>query len=247
MGCQPEKKENKTTPETVLPAETHHTVTGADYMYRPDIGKTPWEGDLYAAVSWNDKRGTNVLIVSGLPQYFWKDYKKELGNLLPEDTRETDQEVTEIFAKHYVWSEAEKKFNIYWEFNDLLFGCCDVWMEYLSNSLEITDINNDGNGEAVFFYASTSGDGKLTKTWDGYQIFHDMTGHFVSKGRVGEGWKNVQDKNDHWLELDQRLTTMKDTLFLHFNRNAWMKHKKLKESEQEKPVENETGHEGHGH
>ena len=91
----------------------------------------PYQGDLKKSVSWEDKNGSNTLIISSLDA----DDKRVKA---------------EIFAYNYV-SKNGKVQNL-WQINDFVTGECDRDIYLIPNTLEVLDIDQDGIAENVFMY-----------------------------------------------------------------------------------------------
>jgi hypothetical protein len=160
--------------------------------YRPDISKTPWDGDLYDAMYWRDSRGENVVIISGRPQYFWKSIKPEMRQkLMADQDPETFSEATELFAIHYILPKGSAKWTMNAQMSDYRMGCCDVWMEYQQQSLKVIDEDSTGTGEVVFMYNATEADGIIERKYLGNLILMMDTTYFHSAGPTGLG--NAKD------------------------------------------------------
>lgn len=155
-------------------------------VYRPNIDLTPWEGDLRDAIYWTDTVGEHAIIVSGKSQYFWEDENPSLkSKLKPDQDPESNSEVAELFAVHFVLPEGESAWKVVYNYADRIFGCCDVWMEYQKSSLQVLDLDSNGTGELVFMYHTTEADGKIGNLWQGHLVLLKDSATFVSEGYSG--------------------------------------------------------------
>src|SRR3954469_12890020 len=71
MALHQDSLEKRHAPKTTL-----HNV---QYNCAVDSKQTPYHGTLKTAVSWDDKKGKNILIIAERPQYFWNDENKAIG------------------------------------------------------------------------------------------------------------------------------------------------------------------------
>jgi hypothetical protein len=153
---------------------------------RPNIEYTPWDGGLYDAIYWKDKRGENIVVISGEAQYFWQQNRPELKSKLGKDQDpDTYSEVTELFARHYTLATGEAKWKLHYQYEDRLFGCCDVYMQYQPNTLQVIDPDSSGTGDVIFMYHTTEGDGKIDSAWDGHLVLLKDSMEFRSSGISG--------------------------------------------------------------
>jgi hypothetical protein len=150
---------------------------------RPNIDLTPWEGSLYDAAYWRDSKGENIIIISGNAQYFWADEKPELEKRLESDQdADTYEEATDIYARHYVLKAGESKWELKYEYYDVLLGCCDVFMEYQPGTLEIQDADSNEVGDMLFTYQTTEGDGKMDGRWNGREVLLIDSAQYAVRG-----------------------------------------------------------------
>ena len=152
------------------------------YNYIPELKLKLWEGKMQESAYWKDQRGENILIISELPQYFWKELKPQMAKLGGDDD---NSEVAELFAYHYIYDQKESKWKLYWSLNDFQFSCCDVQMSYLPGSLKITDLDSNGKAESVFTYHTTVGTQSMDLNYDGKLMLHVDSTKYSVKGLVG--------------------------------------------------------------
>ena len=94
----------------------------------------PFNGHFFSAVSWNDKLGRNVLILS------------EQGNYEDGNGRR------EVFAYHYV--KRDTFYTLLWQMNDFVDGLgCDLKIELIHFFPFISDIDSNGIAETAIFYS----------------------------------------------------------------------------------------------
>ncbi len=185
--------ENKHNPEKSL----QHV----QYNCPVDSKQTPYHGTLKTAVSWEDKKGKNILIIAERPQYFWKDENKSIGKYC--DDPDDNTEVTELFAWQYVFDAQENKWKSLWTLNDFEFGCCDVEMEYVPYTLRISDLDSNGIAESIFTYASSAGDGPIDDFWQGKLILHSDTLKYSIKGNLGNKQTDTNNELIYSKNFDQ--------------------------------------------
>jgi hypothetical protein len=93
-----------------------------------------YKGNIVESVSWNDRNGKNILFIT----------ETNLTN-----TGEFSSK--ELFGYHYVIDQdgTEKL----WQINDFVRECpFDLTLEFIPNSLTITDLNDNGIAESTFLY-----------------------------------------------------------------------------------------------
>ncbi len=107
-----------------------------------DINKIPKEikysGKVKNAIIWNDKLGENFILTC------------ETG-VFKNKNSENDGRDSEIYAYHYIRSKNIIKQN--WKIYDFIKDCpVDIEASFLKNTLNVTDLNNDGIGEIWIMY-----------------------------------------------------------------------------------------------
>lgn len=97
-----------------------------------------YNGKIKNAISWNDKMGKNIVLTCETGEYENKNSENEGRN-------------AEIFAYHYIISENLITQN--WKIYDYIKDCpVDIEANFIKNTLNITDLNNDGIGEIWIMY-----------------------------------------------------------------------------------------------
>jgi hypothetical protein len=97
-------------------------------------GGAGYKGRIVASAEWEDKNGTNIVLISET-------------DLTPGND---DGQNKELFGYHYIVSGGTSKL---WQINDFVKDCpVDVTLEYIPNSLSVTDLNENGIAESTFLY-----------------------------------------------------------------------------------------------
>lgn len=98
-------------------------------------------GKLVQAVSWHDKTGDNLAILTQTGEQWDKD---EQGRQA--DTRSARLKAVQLRKDGERWKTV-------WAVNDAIEACqVDVVCAFVKNTLEVTDINDDGVAEVSFVY-----------------------------------------------------------------------------------------------
>lgn len=184
LGCgqsqKPEKNDSVHAVQSVTPSITDVRPV------RPNIEYTPWDGGLHDAIYWKDKRGENIVVISGEGQYYWEQNRPELKSKLAQNQDPKKfSEVTQLFARHYILPVGGAQWKLFYNYEDQLFGCCDVYMEYQPNTLTIIDADSSGTGDVVFMYHSADGKGKADSTWNGHLVMLKDSVEYRSSGITG--------------------------------------------------------------
>lgn len=93
-----------------------------------------YKGKIVDGVSWTDKNGDNILIIT----------QTSVRNI------NADMREQYLYAYHYI--NYDDGYSQLWSITDFVKSYCDVEAEYIPNSLEIIDIDNDGSAESLFIY-----------------------------------------------------------------------------------------------
>jgi hypothetical protein len=97
----------------------------------------PFNGLFLSALSWNDKLGNNILILSEKGTYDNGNGRKEL------------------FAYHYV--KRDTSYDVLWQINDFVDGSgCDLSIELIKFFPLISDVDSNGIAETAIFYSLDS-------------------------------------------------------------------------------------------
>ncbi|MGB3017147.1 MAG: hypothetical protein WBC65_05010 [Ignavibacteria bacterium] len=135
---------DKSTPDTTIHADsTKKSETGIpsklseiDYNINEipnNILKTV-EGKVVASARFIDSKGMNIILISETEQISGDDGSANKS----------------LFGYHFI--SAKESF-LLWKVNDFIRQCeVDVTLEYLENSLAITDLDDNGTGESTFLY-----------------------------------------------------------------------------------------------
>jgi hypothetical protein len=98
-----------------------------------------YAGKLKNAIRWTDKLGDNIVVTS------------ETGNYTnPKFKHESDGVDAELYALHYLVGDSLQQT---WKVYDFIKDCpVDIEAKFIKNTLQITDLNNDGIGEVWIMY-----------------------------------------------------------------------------------------------
>ena len=92
------------------------------------------EGKVVASARFNDSRGGNFILISETEQQSGNDGSASKN----------------LYGYHFI---SGKESLMLWKINDYIRQCeVDVTLEYIENSLAITDLDNNGTGESTFLY-----------------------------------------------------------------------------------------------
>ncbi|PIF30139.1 hypothetical protein CLU81_0543 [Flavobacterium sp. 9] len=108
-----------------------------------DVTKIPkeikYKGKIKNAITWNDKLGENFLLTC------------ETGVFETKNPQAEDSGDSEIYAYHFIRYKNSIKQN--WKIYDYVKDCpVDIIASFVKNTLNITDLNNDGIGEIWVMY-----------------------------------------------------------------------------------------------
>ncbi len=105
-----------------------------------------YDGKIVASASWTDKNGFNILLVSETKEKKTRDTKMNGKYLEGEEAHSK-----ELFGYHYLVKDNSSE--QLWKIQDFVKDCdADLALDYIKNSLEITDINKNGIAESIFTY-----------------------------------------------------------------------------------------------
>ncbi|MBO9205239.1 MULTISPECIES: M949_RS01915 family surface polysaccharide biosynthesis protein [Niastella] len=123
-------------PLTIL-AQGTIKVTAIDKSKLPAGIKFP--GKLKQAIRWNDLAGDNIVVTSETGIYTNPKFKHE-----------NEGRDAELFAFHFIVSDSIQQT---WKVYDLISDCpVDLEASFVKNTLQVTDLNNDGIGEVWVMY-----------------------------------------------------------------------------------------------
>ncbi len=130
---------------TNAPAKNHSAFVVKD-LAASDIPKgANYRGKLIRAISWDDANGTNYLLLT-------------LVDIYPVDGRKGKMcddigycFTSELFGYHFVRNKSRLK--QLWRIYDLVKECSyDITLQFLPESLEVTDLDRNGVAETAFIY-----------------------------------------------------------------------------------------------
>lgn len=106
-----------------------------------NVNKIPteikYDGKVVNAVEWIDKNGKNIVVVT------------ETGII--ESKSGDDNKSASLFAAHYIFSK--NSYALTWKINDFVKECpVDIEANFIPNTFQITDLNNDGLAEVWLMY-----------------------------------------------------------------------------------------------
>ncbi len=135
------KEENKN------PTEEKKTVTNTEVeMLTFDKSSLPsdikYSGNIITGKRWTDKNGENILILTKTNIKKKKSKQPDFDDYIQE---------CELYGYHYVSSGGS--FSLLWKISDFINDCpLDLTLDFIPNSLTITDINENGIAESTFLY-----------------------------------------------------------------------------------------------
>ncbi|MFA7359415.1 MAG: hypothetical protein WC139_00110 [Candidatus Kapaibacterium sp.] len=105
-----------------------------------------YTGKIAASASWKDKNGLNVLLITETKDKKVRDEKMD-GKYLEQEAAYSK----EFFG--YQFLVRGDTAELLWKIQDLIKECeADLTLDYITNSLSVTDINKNGIGESTFLY-----------------------------------------------------------------------------------------------
>ena len=112
-------------------------VTNLDKSKLPAGIKFP--GKLKQAIRWTDQAGDNIVVTAETGIYTNPKFKHE-----------SEGRDAELFAFHYIVSDSIQQT---WKVYDFISDCpVDLEARFVKNTLQVTDLNNDGVGEVWIMY-----------------------------------------------------------------------------------------------
>lgn len=113
---------------------SNNSVDSVYTLEEIDRKTIPFNGHFLSALSWNDKLGNNILILS------------------EKETYDDGNERKELFAYHYV--RRDTAYDVLWQINDFVDGSgCDLSIELINFFPLISDIDSNGIAETAIFYS----------------------------------------------------------------------------------------------
>jgi hypothetical protein len=141
------EKSESVTEEGKSNTEEKKTTTRTEVsMIEFDKSSLPSEikytGNIVTGKRWTDKNGENILILTKtkVKEKKVKEYGAE-ENVLE----------SELYGYHYVSTGGS--FTLLWKINDFIKDCpLDLTLDFITGSLSITDLNENGIAESTFLY-----------------------------------------------------------------------------------------------
>lgn len=136
-----QKTEDITKPESNMAGNTTSDfVTEIQFDMKETEKSITYEGNVVASVTWKDKFGVNILLVT-------ESKEKEKGKN-PSGERLLGKELY-----GYQFAKKDGEYELLWKIQDFIRECdFDLTLKYMKNSLTITDINKNGIAESTFLY-----------------------------------------------------------------------------------------------
>lgn len=150
------------------------------------INKKLYKGQIKQGKRWKDDRGENIVILTQTGVYWADVYDAMRG--------------AKLYAYHFI-KMADNTFKEIWKISEVVDDCAfDVRCDFFSNSLTVTDLDNDGLAEVGFALVKgcrleAAPDEKKLVFYEGKDLYMITGTTSVIKGaqKLG-GDKNVADK-----------------------------------------------------
>lgn len=109
-----------------------------------DLPKTiTYKGKVISSLKWTDKAGENILVLTNVEAF---KSNKQIANDI--DMVNYD---AELYAYHYV--KKGTSYELLWKITDFARECpFDILVQFLDNSVEVTDLDNNGIAETWLIY-----------------------------------------------------------------------------------------------
>lgn len=105
-----------------------------------------YTGKIAASASWKDKNGLNVLLITETKDKKVREEKMD-GKYLEQESAYSK----EFFGYQFLVKGDTAE--LLWKIQDIVKECdADLTLDYIANSLSVTDINKNGIGESTFLY-----------------------------------------------------------------------------------------------
>ncbi len=182
---------------------TSGDVKNIEYGIRTIPADIIYSGTPVAMVTWEDKSGKNLLFVTETEENFNGDIRSK-----------------ELYAYHFIIGEKGSK--QVWKMYDFIKECpVDLTLAYINESLNITDLDNDGIAESSLIYKmSCTGDVSA----DGMKlIMHEGEKKYALRGSMNL-IMNGQELEKGSMKVDPSFNSAPDE-FLEFAKGQWSKFK----------------------
>jgi len=149
------------------------------------IDKKLYKGKIKDGKHWKDKRGENVVILTQTGIYWSNVYDATRG--------------AKIYAYHFI-KTGEDSFKEIWKISEVVEECAfEVKCDFFSNSLSITDLDNDGIAEVGFLLfkgckAEAGPEEKKLVFYEGKELYTIKGTTTVVKGTEKLGGEKVVEK-----------------------------------------------------
>lgn len=141
----------------------------------------PFNGRFFSSVSWNDKLGGNIIIISEKGKYDDGNGRKE------------------IFAYHYV--KRDTLYAVLWQMNDFVDGWgCDLDIQLINIFPLISDIDSNGIAETAIFYSLNNRCDAVS--FPAKLIVHEGEDKFAIRGVRGQFLSPPEELNNKYRAKD---------------------------------------------
>lgn len=168
------------------------------------INKKLYKGQIKEGKRWKDKRGENIVILTQTGVYWADVYDATRG--------------AKLYAYHFI-KTGDSTIKEIWKISEVIDECAfDVRCDFFSNSLTVTDLDNDGLAEVAFVFAKgcKSGSGPDEKKL----VFYEGKDLYLIKGTttVVKGTQKLGGDK----EVEKKFEEAPDA-FLEFANKQWNK------------------------
>jgi hypothetical protein len=150
------------------------------------IDKKLYKGQIKQGKRWKDNRGENIVILTQTGVYWANVYDATRG--------------AKLYAYHFI-KTADNTFKEIWKISEVVDDCAfDVRCDFFSNSLTVTDLDNDGIAEVGFVLVKgcrleAAPDEKKLVLYEGKDLYMITGTTSVVKGAQKQGGdKKIADK-----------------------------------------------------
>lgn len=216
---KPETKEQETTESKTESSEKPSGQSEQDNgikeltFNKTDLPKeVVYLGNIVTGKRWKDNNGENIIIISTTKE---KETKDKYGETVS---------TQEIFAYNY--ANTGKGFVQYWKMYDFVKECpLDISLDYIENSLKLTDIDENGIAEVTFMYTNGCR-GDVSPSGLKLMMYESRTKYALR----GETRIDIEGKDEYagihdggTYEIDKSFNSA-PAGFLDFAKSHWKKH-----------------------
>lgn len=173
----------------------------AEYNVKDIPSYIKYSGNIKESVKWNDKLGTNLVLICGTDEKWNGDLREK-----------------ELTAYHFILNlENESQL---WKIYDFIKDCpVDITLKYIDNSFSLTDLDEDGIFETSFLYRLSC---KSDVSSDGLKlIMHEGNRKYALRGTMKLIF-NGETFQEGTMKVDSSFNTAPDE-FLEFASFQWRK------------------------